>query len=176
MTISKASSQLINRQSGLGCSTSHVGRRANPAVQKSHLASVECGNCTAGRVLQPIRKRYAEMTGTNHPKLYCKLTAQCTERCLISNYQGAPKRTSGKLRCNNFCRFPIMKKSDRNAVVPLKRPKHQQSVFRSSPSKLCCGNLSVSDDSPFSAKKWPLAGRNSTTVLFAHLPTEEPSG
>ena len=128
-TISKASSQLINCQSGLGCSTSQVGSRANPAVQKTHFATAECANSTRGRDLQRIRKRYAEMTGTNHPKLYCGLIAQRTERCLISKYHSVPKRTRGRIRFKNFCRLPIIRKPNGNAVMPLSCPRVSANAF-----------------------------------------------
>jgi hypothetical protein len=77
----------------------------------------------------PAYQEKIEMIGTNHPKLYCGLMAQRTERCLISRYQSVPKRTRGKIRCNNFCCFTIMRKPNGNAVMPLSCPQASAKAF-----------------------------------------------
>src|SRR5271166_4329140 len=57
ITISRVSSQLSNRQSGLGCSTSQVGRSAKAAIQKTQCAPREGAGPGEGRVIQRIKKR-----------------------------------------------------------------------------------------------------------------------
>src|SRR5271166_3139246 len=96
-TTSKARSQLINLQSGFGCAISQVGSSAIPAVQNIHFAAVERGNSAGGRVLHRIRKRYAQRTGTNHPKLYSGLVVQCRDRSATRTSQSAPKTATGMI-------------------------------------------------------------------------------
>src|ERR1700730_17564551 len=57
ITISRVSSQLSNRQSGFGCSTSQVGRSAKAAIQKAHCAPCEGAGPGEGRVIQRINIR-----------------------------------------------------------------------------------------------------------------------
>jgi len=124
VTISTLSSQLISRQSGLGCSTSQVGRNARPAIQKNHFALRESAGSVGGRVIQRTKNRYAQITGPNHPKLYWGLTAQYPERWLMSRYQSAPKRANGKIPCNDLRWFPITRDAFRNGYSePLSRAK-----------------------------------------------------
>src|ERR1700746_405675 len=52
ITISRASSQLSSRQSGLGCSTNQVGRSAKATIQKIQCAPPEGAGAGAGRVIQ----------------------------------------------------------------------------------------------------------------------------
>src|SRR5271157_5670397 len=56
-TISRVSSQLSDRQSGLGCSTSQVGRNAKAAIQKAHCAPREGAGPGEGRVIQRVNIR-----------------------------------------------------------------------------------------------------------------------
>src|SRR5271165_648609 len=86
-----------------------MGSKANPAIKKTHLATPECATSAGGRLLQRIRKRYAQMTGTNHPKLYCGSTAQCCERGAMSIDHSAPKTTIGTICCISFWCCPTLK-------------------------------------------------------------------
>src|SRR5271166_602338 len=111
--ISRPSSQLISRQSGLGCDTSQVGNRARPASEKSHVAAADRPGFPAGLLFQRIRKRYAQRIGTNHPKLYSGSMAQYCESCAMSMYQSAPKTTKGKIHCVSFacCQLVVVVRS-----------------------------------------------------------------
>src|SRR5271157_1520208 len=57
ITISRVSSQLSSRQSGLACSTSQVGRSAKAAIQKTQCAPREGAGPGEGRVIQRINIR-----------------------------------------------------------------------------------------------------------------------
>src|ERR1700719_2606378 len=67
---SKAKTQLSPRQSGFGCSTSQVGRKARAAIQNTHLAAGQDAASVGGRLSQRGKKRYAQSNGPTHPKLY----------------------------------------------------------------------------------------------------------
>ena len=65
MTTSKAKNQLSPRQSGLGCSTSQVGRKVKAAIQNTHLAAAQEAGSVGGRLSQ---RRQKEVGAEQRPK------------------------------------------------------------------------------------------------------------